>query len=43
MSENEKKLIELISNSDNPQMALYIAMGICSDVTKVTGSAYLKW
>ncbi len=43
MTDNEKELIELIRNSDNPQMALYKAMGIISEyVTNPTNPAYLK-
>ena len=37
-----KELIELIRNSENPQIALYKAVGIIVDVTKYTPSAYLK-
>lgn len=42
MSEKEKELIELIRNSDNPQMALYKAIGIILEVTQSTAPAYLK-
>jgi hypothetical protein len=39
MTEAEKELIELIRNSDNPQLALYKAAGIILDVTKQTDPA----
>lgn len=42
LSDKEKELIELIRNSDNPQMELYKAMGIISEVTKETDPAYPK-
>ena len=34
MTEKEQELIELIRNSDNPQMALYKAIGIISEEIK---------
>lgn len=51
MTDKEKELIEMIRNSevveqirnsDNPQMAMYKAMGITSEVTKTSDTAYLK-
>lgn len=49
LTEKEKELIELIRNSDNPQMALYKAVGIISEFVtdiyvshKIYPHAYLK-
>ena len=42
MSEKEKELIELLRNSDHPQIALYKSIGIVAEVTKQTTPAYLK-
>ena len=43
LTENEKELIELIRNSDNPQMTMYKVVGIVSEFeTKVSAPAYHK-
>lgn len=34
LNKKELEILEMIRESDNPQMALYIALGIISDVTK---------
>lgn len=44
----ELELLKLICDSDDPEKALYAAMGIISDVVKNdvtprTDPAYLKW
>lgn len=41
ISKEEKELIELIKNSENPQMALYVALGIIKEnVTRTSDPAY---
>jgi hypothetical protein len=42
MTEIEKELLELIRNSENPQLALYKAIGIIQEVTESSYPAYLK-
>ena len=43
ITENKKELLELIRNSDNPQMAMYKVVGIVSEfATKVSTPAYHK-
>lgn len=43
LTENEKELLELIRNSDNPQMAMYKVVGIVSEFeTKISAPAYHK-
>ena len=39
MTEEEKELLELIRNSDNPQMAIYKVLGIIEEVTKADNPA----
>lgn len=42
MTKEQKELIELIRNSDNPQMAIYKVLGIIEEVTKEPDSAYYE-
>lgn len=40
MTEEEKEIIELIRNSENPQLALYKVLGIISAVAEEYDPAY---
>lgn len=42
LTEKEMELLETIRNSENPQMALYKAIGIIAEVTKKPDTAYYE-